>query len=81
MIGHFRHHIGNQDFFSKAENKSLDSVRKFFQRMGATDNLPGNVVIPDDRTGNKLGKRGNVESEMQRIFLGRALETVDINDI
>ena len=49
--------------------------------MGSYFQLPGNVCVTDNGTGNELGKQGNIGAEGYGILLGRHTAPVHIDGV
>ncbi len=60
------HGVGNQQLFGQAANKTPDAERGLFRRCAALVDLFFNIVILDDRTGDQLRKKRNIEQNLHK---------------
>ena len=62
-------HIGKKDFLIESKKESHDSLFKAFRSDLTLVDLIHHGGIANDRAGNQLRKKRNIESEIRRVFL------------
>ena len=65
-VRHPSHSVGDQQLFGQTANKTPDAERGLFRRCAALVDLFFNVVILDDRTGDQLRKKRNIEQNLHK---------------
>ena len=80
-ISHGPHGVGNKHFFTQSKDKAFNSCSKTIKAGGSLDNLFGNIMVSNNRSGNELGEEGDVEPHVQNILLNRSDLSIHVNNI
>ena len=73
--------VCNQNLLGKANEKPPGTVCRILKGCLPALQFPGHIYIPDDGTGNQLGKQRHISTEGNGIFLGRDIPPVHIHRI
>ena len=79
VIRNQRHVIGQQHLLSQSGNKAYHTVGKVLQVLLPIINLIRNGFIPHNRSGDELRKKGDVQANIQQIFLRLAPSPVHVD--
>lgn len=80
-VGDLRDGIGQQHFFGKAEEKTHRTGGKLGNRFVPLVDLVRDGGIAHDGAGDELGEEGDIERELEGIFLHGGVITEGVDDV
>ena len=80
-VGDGAYGICDEYFFAEPECEPVHACGDILKREHTRDELLGDLVIPNDWPGDKLGEEGYIEREVERVFECLAVALGDVEDI
>ena len=80
-VGSGAQRIRDQDLLAETEDEAANAVREIGKPRVVRDELRGNVAKANDRTGDQLREKEDVERECRDTGLRRGVALIDVYDV
>ena len=75
------HRVGNQHLFSQTNDEPANAVGEIVKRRLAFMNLVSDGFVTNNRAGNQLWEKRNVQSHVERVLLRLTFAAIDVDNV
>ena len=80
-VGRLRQHVGDEDLLAEARAEPADPREESLGGVRAGDELTVHVAVPDDGSGDQVGKETDVEEAKAKGSRGSRNPAIDVDDV